>query len=211
MLLGNEVYKKVFNTNSKDRNLILHMIPKKDKGKDKNFISTDLKHNLTHQLDILHLPDDDGYKYLLVIVDIGSRMTDARPLKTMKMTEIIDNIDNIYKSNILKRPSFSIQCDNQFNNDEFKKYFKGVYIRFGKPYRHKQQATVEHRNSIISRVLNLRMNAQEMQTKEKSTEWVKYIPKIIEQINKILYRKYIEANYFDNPEPIHNAKVNGKY
>ena len=62
MLLGNEVYKKIFNVNSKDKNLILHQPIKEDKGKDKNFISTDLKHNQSHQLDILYLPNDDGYK-----------------------------------------------------------------------------------------------------------------------------------------------------
>ena len=34
------------------------------------------------QIDTLYLPEDNGYKYLLVLVDLATSLCDAEPLKT---------------------------------------------------------------------------------------------------------------------------------
>ncbi len=41
--------------------------------------------NEVHQADILHLPNDNGYKYALTVVDIATRYKDAEPLTTKKI------------------------------------------------------------------------------------------------------------------------------
>ena len=41
-----------------------------------------------YQADLLFLPNDEGYKYALVVVDIGSGLCDAEPLKSKKTTEV---------------------------------------------------------------------------------------------------------------------------
>ena len=37
--------------------------------------------DIIHQADLLFLPNDKGFKYLLVVVDIGSRHVDAQPIR----------------------------------------------------------------------------------------------------------------------------------
>ena len=40
-----------------------------------------LEENHSHQMDILYLPEDKGYKYCLVVIDIATDNFDAQPLK----------------------------------------------------------------------------------------------------------------------------------
>lgn len=91
--------------------------------------------NMFHEIDVLYLPysqhnqsNKSPYKYLLTVIDVHNGLCDARPLKTNSMSEIIENLDNIYtKSKYLERPD-TIQGDNQFNNKQFRDFCNG-YIR----------------------------------------------------------------------------------
>ncbi len=56
----------------------LYKVPKKDFGLDAPKFLDDQPHEI-HQADILFLPDDNGYKYALVVVDDATRSTDAEP------------------------------------------------------------------------------------------------------------------------------------
>ena len=48
------------------------------------------KPNFVHQIDLLFLPEDrNKSKYLLVCVDIGSGIVDARPLKTKEAKTVL--------------------------------------------------------------------------------------------------------------------------
>jgi hypothetical protein len=53
----------------------LLQVPKKDKGKNMPHFNV-LEKNYVHQADLLYLPHDEGYKYLLVVVDANSRIAD---------------------------------------------------------------------------------------------------------------------------------------
>jgi len=44
-------------------------------------ISQVFKKNIFHQADVLYLPEDKNFKYLLVVVDLYDRSVDAEPLK----------------------------------------------------------------------------------------------------------------------------------
>lgn len=141
-----------------------------------------------HQADLLFMPDDDEYKYALVVCDLGSRKTDAEPLKTKNSGEVVEAFRTIYKRNILNFPLSLIQTDpgTEFKNDQFKNYFKDISIRYGKVGRHRMQASIESKNGIIARALFFRMTAQELNTNEKSTEWVEFIPVVIKYLNERL-------------------------
>ena len=45
----------------------------------------------TEKADLLFLPNDNGYKYLLVVVDIATRKTDAEPIKNKDNTTLCAN------------------------------------------------------------------------------------------------------------------------
>lgn len=62
----------------------LYKKPRKDKGVNATrFLS--YQPGDRQQADLLFLPDDNGYKYALVVVDLGSRLTDAEPIKDKKV------------------------------------------------------------------------------------------------------------------------------
>ncbi|EGG23142.1 hypothetical protein DFA_05272 [Cavenderia fasciculata] len=60
------------------------------------------------QADLLFLPDDNGFKYALVVVDLASRLTEPFQNKTAK--EVRDEFIKIYKRGVLKQPNI-IQMD----------------------------------------------------------------------------------------------------
>lgn len=60
--------------------------------------------NQVHQIDILYLPHDKGYKYALVVVDLYSGLTEAEKLKTRTSQEVIRALTKIYNRDILDIP-----------------------------------------------------------------------------------------------------------
>ena len=166
--------------------------PKKQGKYEKAHIINTEKDGI-HQMDLLYLPNDDGYKYALVIVDLATRLTDAEPIKAK--TDVLDAIKTIYRRGILHKPKIiQIDAGPEFKGD-VRKYFddNNISVRVGKPGRHKQQSMVENRNKIIGKALFTRMAAQELNTGEPSKEWVKYLPKVIKEVNERYEREPISS------------------
>lgn len=164
-----------------------------------------IEKNNTHMCDLLYLPDDEGYKYALVVVDVGSRLCDAQPMKNRTAKTTLDAIKAIYNRKILTMPSV-LKCDDgsEFKST-FAKYFKdnNVEIIVAQPNRHRQVAIVEARNRAIGSYLLKRMTAQELKTGETSREWVDWLPKIIKTLNK----RYEVKN--PKPDDSNNMKCDG--
>lgn len=75
----------------------LVQIHKKPDAKSKLFNSYDVTvPNYRHEIDILYLPHDDGYKYLLVVVDVASRYICAKPLKEKSSSAVTEALKLIY-------------------------------------------------------------------------------------------------------------------
>jgi hypothetical protein len=135
MNLANKIFSDVFKTTKNNKTIQLHNKPIKDKGKDKDYYEwNSMKKGVIHQADILYMPEDDetNEKYILVVCDVVSRLTDARGLKTMDADEIIENFKEIYKGDILQKQSFSIHFDQGFNNKKLKNILKTLLLNFQK-------------------------------------------------------------------------------
>lgn len=188
--MSEEFFKNYFSKlNKKSKNELLdnlHRIPKVDHGVNMPQFQA-VEKNYTHQADLLSMPTDKGYKYILVVVDIGSRLTDAQPLKSKTASEVLQAFKKIYRPrNFLQIPKrLEVDPGNEFKA-EVKKYFNDnkVFVRVGKKARHRQQAIVERRNQIIATALFRRMAAEEILTEEPSTEWVDDLPIVIREMNK---------------------------
>lgn len=191
---------------SNDNTLLSNLLkpPRKDKGPDMPHTENPMK-NGSHQADLLFLPDDNGYKYALVVVDLATRITDAEPLKTKTSKVVLDAIKKIYKRKYLKLPDYlEVDAGSEFR-DVFEKYFKNkTTIRIKEPGRHRQQSVVETRNGLIGKTLNKRMVAEEVNTGVQSTDWVQFLPKVIESINKFYTE---QAKHIDGNEPIKGNKT----
>ena len=158
-----------------------------------------------HQADVLFLPNDNGFRYLLVVVDVATRMTDAYPMKKKDQESVIAGFTKIYsrplppkkgkknpqKERILSKP-IAMQTDDgaEFTGGEARKYFKesGIGLRVGKPGRSRQQAMVETRNGMINRFITARQNEEEGVTGEYATSWVGDISLIVHLLNEDLGR-----------------------
>lgn len=177
--------------------------PKKDKGVNK--MSMQILDRGVHQADILYLPNDNGYKYALVVTDVASRKTDAEPLKNRKLDTIKKAFDKIYNRKILTSPS-QIGFDGEFKplKSWLKSKFPDIVVKIGFPGRHRQQSVVESRNAVLGDIILKRQLAEEAETGESSTEWLDDLPKIVKAFNKYMTRK-IDAKYKDKiinaPDP----------
>ena len=152
-----------------------------DIPKFQNFVK-----NNCHQADILFLPSDRGYKYLLVVVDISTRLLDAEQIKDKNASSVVKAFKKIYNRDILVIPT-NIDCDagTEFHG-ETKKYFEdlNVNIRYADPNRHRQQGIVESANQRIGKIIFMMQSHQELQTKKQCKVWVKFIRKIITDLNE---------------------------
>ena len=168
----------------------LYEIPKRDKGKQMPHYTADPK--AVYQADVLYLPEDTKTKdkYALVVVDIQTKLFDAEPMKDRKAEDVVKAFKKIFRRRILSKPSTLMQVDPgvEFNNTVTKEYFDslGIGYRFGKVGRSRQQAVVEAKNKIIAKALFMRMTANELQTGEKDTDWVEFLPALVKELNKII-------------------------
>ena len=182
--------KKTRKTKDNDDSNLADVLMKKPKADKKNttmpHFTTNLPKDDRHQADTLYLPNDNKYKYALVVVDVGTRMIDAEPMKGRTGDDTVEAIKQIYKRNILSAPVV-ITCDQgtEFKGD-VKKYCKNndIFIRYGKKYRHRQTALAEKANARISRPLFKRMLEEEVLTEKTARQWVSQLPKVIKQLNE---------------------------
>jgi hypothetical protein len=129
--------------------------------------------------------NDLGYRYLVVCIDPATHIIDAEPIKYKYSFIVRDAVKRIYARKILKVPhEIHVDAGNEFR-DEFSEYFNKVsHIRKKKAGRHRAQAVVEGVNSLISKVIQTRMLNEEIKTKQKSVEWIEFLPQIVIAINK---------------------------
>ena len=88
----------------------LYRKPQKDKGENARHFPG-FKPGYYHQSDLLFLPHDDAYKYALVVVDVGSRIIDARALRSKTPDAITKAFKSIYSGGILEAPTNVISVD----------------------------------------------------------------------------------------------------
>ncbi len=176
---------------------LLYKRPKKDKGINIPHYNNVYSKDVDHQADLLFLPNDDGYKYALVVTDVATRISDAVPLKSKNAKEVRNGFKKIYEKGLLKLPD-TIRTDSgsEFRG-EVKEFFDkhNVYLKYGKPGRSRQLAVVEKTNQMLGNLLLKRMQAQELLTGQVSREWVEDLPRAIKYINRKRKRKPPKVSY----------------
>jgi len=163
----------------------LYIKPVKDKGINKPHYP-EFEDHYMHQADLLFLPHDDDFKYALVVVDLGSGMSDGRALKSKEAKEMISAFKSIYRGKILRKPEWiGINAGTEFRGDVEKFLVNDLKIKIKRalPQRHRQQAVVENRNKQIGKIILMRQTAEELITGEPATAWVEDLPEVIQEVN----------------------------
>ena len=180
-----------FKTKQDDKTITEYLLEVPKKEKKLETPTTDVfERNNTHQIDLLYLPDDKGYKYALVCVDLAyPRYIGVEKLKNKKPEAVKTALLEIYKKykKYLKLPDI-LECDmgSEFKGD-FMEYFnkKGLYIRYKKTGRHRQQACVEAVNGVLVHYLfyNMLSNEIHLESKEIVGDWIDNIDELVELLN----------------------------
>jgi hypothetical protein len=141
------------------------------------------------QADILYLPEDKGFKFLLVVVDLYDNSIDAEPVKDIlsKDNDVLQAFRKIYSRNYLEFPLvLTLDRGSEFTQSPIKEYFKknDVNIKYALSGRSRQLANVERMNQKIGTILMKRMTNQELNTGQVSKEWVDDIKPLIKLLNE---------------------------
>ena len=193
------------NETQKDTKVLNQLMkqPPQEKGDDmpkfQNF-----QRNHTHQADLLFLPQDKTFKYLLVVVDESSRLVDAEPVKDKESAHIVKAFIKIYSRTILNKPKhIELDSGKEFKGDT-STYFKNlnITIRYAETNRHRQQGLVERANQKIGKIIFMLQNQKELQSKKQSKVWITYLREIIKELNNDSKTKNVEQKEAISEIPI---------
>lgn len=143
--------------------------------------------NSFQEADLMAVPRDRNYNYLLVVTDIGSRQTDFQPIVTKTGTAIVNAFTKIYERNIIKKPlNMATDPGSEFTNATVKEYFKenNIHHRVGRVNRHDDQAIVERRIGMIGELMHKTLTKQDIETDKNTRDWTKFSELIKEVINE---------------------------
>ena len=148
--------------------------------------------NAVHQADLLSLPDDDGYKYALVVVDMATRRVEAVPLKTKNSKVVSEALEKIYKTKNWRIPD-ALNVDSGGEFADFIKKHPDI-VSVAEPALHRQVALVESANYELGKAIFERQNAQELITGEPSKEWKDDLKIFVDALNENWIREPVDKS-----------------
>jgi hypothetical protein len=166
----------------------LYLTPKKESKYERPRVLAWLE-NAVQQADLCKMPEDKGYIYFLVLVELACRKVDAEPIQNKEAETVLNAFKAIYRRGRIIPPTHRIEVDSglEFNNWLIRTFFThtiGVLIRYGQTGRHRQQCYAEKAIQEIQKPLFQRMSAQEMLTGQESTEWVDDFCSIVDAVDR---------------------------
>lgn len=153
------------------------------------------------QSDLLYLPENYGFKYLLIVVDAHSKICDVEPLKTRYAIAVVKVFKKIYGRDILMKPKVMTTDDGSEFRSSCNQYFKDEHMHHiqAPTGRHRMVGLVERKNQIIGSILHQIMAQEELETGETSKIWVKILRQLIDEIKKHLPKPLLKEK---NEDPI---------
>src|ERR1044072_2430240 len=166
----------------------LYLKPKKEKRFERPKVLI-WKVNATQQANICEMPEDKGFNYFLILVELACRQVDGEPLRNKEAGTVLRAFRRIFKRGRIIPPTHRLEVDNgtEFNNELVRNFFIneiGVLMRFGQPERHKQQCYAERAIQAIQEPLIHRMTAQELKTSVPSLKWIDDFHIIVDAVDK---------------------------
>jgi hypothetical protein len=138
------------------------------------------------------------YKYILVVIDVYSRYMMAEPMTNRRMDTILEKTKIIFDE--MGTPQ-NIQCDNEFNTNEFNKLIKenDIIITFSDPNLKIKNQIVERVNRTIALLL------QKIRMSTGRKDWYDYIYDVVYNYNNTKHR-----TIKNKPVDVFNDKKNNE-
>ncbi len=147
------------------------------------------KKGYNYQADTLMLPTTkEGYRYLLVMVDLWSNYFDIEPTKNKEAQTMLEAMKAIFKRGILKKPEASVKTDQ---GTEFKHLFdkflfeNSILHLTTLPDRHKQLGNVERLNRDLGQLFMTYLTDKTHKLGYDYNNWTDIVPQVREELNKI--------------------------
>lgn len=145
--------------------------------------------NYNFMADLLFLPTTkEGYKYLLVMVDLASDKFDIEPIKNKESRTVLKAMLNMFDRGILRPPYASLRTDagTEFMGIFHKwLYDHSIVHKIALPGRHTQMANVERLNRTLGELFNGYMNNIEENTGAEYREWTDILEEVRNELNTI--------------------------
>ena len=210
--------------NDVDAKILYNQITKRASNKAKLYNHYDVTlPNQLHQIDLLFLPTDDGYKYALCLVDVASRYKASRPLQTKEAQELLSNLKDIYENDefLVVPKQLNFDRGGEFNNDTLKEWatpakenvkksnrstkskYKKVSEKVELIMNEKGQhvSLVENMNKQLARLIFKDQIIDELKRGKQNTKWVDKLQDYIDILNnrktRLIGLKPIDAIQMD--------------
>ena len=148
--------------------------------------------NVVHQADLLFLPHDKlprgrkVYKYALTVIDVASTFKAAEPPTSIDSSEVSKAFQKIYKGPLKWLKVLQVDPGREFMGEVTKEMTKhDVRIRRGNVNVHRDQGIVERfKRTLCERLFSFQFSQEmNMESGERSKEWVKRLPEVVEALN----------------------------
>src|SRR6266853_1571964 len=130
--------------------------------------------------DLVEMPNDLGYHYILTVIDCFSKYAWAIPLKNKQSNTVIDAFKTCLDN---RSPKFLwTDSESEFINKQFKKFLLGNNIKLYHTYNEGKAVIIERFNRTIKEKMWYRF------TVNGNKHWVKILPDIIAVYNNTIHR-----------------------
>lgn len=121
-----------------------------------------------------------NYQYIFVVIDIYSRYVSARAMTNRRAETIFENFEDICEE--MGKPE-QIQCDNEFNNKIFNRFYEenNIKTRFSDPDEPHKNPIIERVNGTIATLL------QKIRITTKDYDWKNYLQDAIYNYNHTIH------------------------
>lgn len=140
----------------------------------------------TLQADLMEMQPFKGenqeYRYILIVIDVFSKMAYAEPLKDKTGEVVTKAMDRIIQKVNQHNPNHSIR---KLHTDEGKEFHNGTMKRLLDKFNIEHYSTFSHmKASIVERLIRtIKHKLYTQFSLQGSHAWVKILPKIIERYN----------------------------
>ena len=164
-----------------------------------------MNHNYAHYIDLLYLPNDQGYLYALVIVDQGSRYVGAIELIDRKVSDIVKGIKLIYKqSKHLKAPTVIISDAGKEFLGNFDQEIQKLGIDYHKVVKAGRHRSIlaERKNQTIGKIISKILTQVQIASGKPSSKWVEFLPRIVDIINDKIEEQNLKPPPIETIPPV---------
>lgn len=163
--------------------------------------------NDTHQADVMYLPKDYGFQYVLNVIDVATRFKASHALRNITGSAVRNAFIHIYKTTLLDYPKkLMIDGGKEYNEAVRELFEPETKVLIALPHNHKDQAFVERYNKTLAERLFKRMShiedenvkkaekdirirdigvnyKKKTEAKLSNSSWYKNLQKVVDQLN----------------------------